>query len=184
MLRASKIPVHTNYVGHAVEWERSSGRKSVLTPVAEASPSPPPDDPLLPHGSSPRDKICDICTDKKNRFEVKHGHFSSEMYRLDSIANGQTVYFCPSCKDVHSVELQTKRRKLVLGSSTLHNAVSHLNFTSMFHMDVETIPGCKVWDLERAFKKVYARDSTPVDVVVVCGLNQIRWQPVEGVVAS
>ena len=41
-------------------------------------------------------------------------------------------------------------------------------------MDIESIPGAKVWDLERAFKMIYAKDSTPVDVVLVCGLNQVR----------
>ena len=66
MLRASKIPVHQNYVGHAMEWEKSTGRKSVLTPVPEAVP-PSPDDPLLPHGPAPRAKPRDICTDQKNR---------------------------------------------------------------------------------------------------------------------
>ena len=183
MLRAN-IPVHLNYVSHAMEWEKPiSQRQSVLRNVPTSPEDMPEFDSLLPRGV-PDDKICRICTDPKEKWPVKHGHFSSEVFRRDSIANNQTNYFCPTCKKVHGVAPQQKRKKIVLSSSTLHNAISHLDVKNLIHMDVESIPGAKVWDMQRTFRRIYSKDPTPVDIVLVCGLNQIQSQSAGGVISS
>ena len=54
----------------------------------------------------------------------------------------------------------------------------------LFHLDVESVTGAKVWDLERAFVKLYSRRKSPVDIVIVCGFNQLKMQPVKGIMAS
>ena len=116
-----------------VDWEgygrtraTNNDRQTVVHPglqvEAPALPEDAPDyDKLLPNGNN-TDKVCLICTDAKKKWSVSHYHFSSEQFRLDSITNGQKDYFCNTCKTIHGVEIQTKRRKIVFAISTVHNA--------------------------------------------------------------
>ena len=127
-------------------------------------------DKLLP--ARREDVPCNICSDKFS--QVNHGHFSSEWLRRQAVEDNQTDYFCPTCRRKHSTDRQNRRSKIILASSTLHNALTHLAVKTIFHIDVETIPGAKTWDLERALTKLYLRRPDPVDVVVVCGLNQVK----------
>lgn len=138
-------------------------------------------DSLLPRGNLDN-RACKICSDSKK--QIEHGHFSSEYKRLEAIKNSKTLYFCHSCKQTHGVAIQSRRRKVVLCDSTLHNAFTDLKIKRYFHMDIDSIPGAKVWDLERAFTQTYAKDSTPVDIVLIAGINQIKSQSVKEIMAS
>ena len=139
-------------------------------------------DPLLP--ASREDLPCVICSDKYR--EVKHGHVSSEWLRRQAVENKQSDFFCMTCRAQHSTKIKggDKRRKILLSDSTLHNAVTHLAVNTDFHLDIETIPGAKVWDLERVLAKLYLRDPIPVDVVLVGGLNQVKMQETAAIMAS
>ena len=117
---AKKITVVTNYNGHPsvnTEMNRFGRwyRPSVLRPIPLDMPRVDPkdlpgSDARLPHGVV-NDKTCHLCSDPHANQSVEHGH-----YRLNSVKNGQSTYFCPSCKDTHGVGLQSKRRKVVLSS--------------------------------------------------------------------
>ena len=150
MLRQQKISTRLSYASHAVDWEgrdrasaTSPDRQTVLRYVqqveAPARPEDSPDyDKLLPNGIT-TDKVCLICTDPKKKWPVLHDHFSSEQYRLDSIANGQSSFFCPTCKDIHGVENQHRRRKIVL-SSDWQSIITNLISVSYTHLTLPTTP--------------------------------------------
>lgn len=129
-----------------------------------------------------KDLPCLHCNDEGESV-IKHGHYSSEVVRQMAVDLGRNDYFCPGCKKLHTTALP-RRHKLVMASSTVHNAITHLNITPGFHMSVETIPGAKTPDLERAFRKLWFTKPEPIDCVLICGINQVTTESVDDMMQS
>ena len=117
---------------------------------------------------------CPICTRMKGQGShlVRHHHVSSEYVRELAALNGQTSFFCLLCKKPEPVEFKEPRRKLILTSSTLYGVWNALELNLPFHIDIETIVGGRVRDATRALKNFLGKPEK-LDIVVVCGLNNI-----------
>ena len=133
--------------------------------------------------SSKSGSKCSICSQnqrhEKDKRDVFHKHYSSKFVRECTAADGSQEYFCPSCKVVHGLE-QNTRRKICLSSSLLHEfwARRNHNNTSVYegdrsHVDYITIPGGKIMDLINAWKVEYFQDTKPMDVILIAGLNNL-----------
>jgi len=68
------------------------------------------------------------------------------------------------------------RRRVVLGSSTLHNVWKREAFKPDFHIDFEMIIGGQIHDVNAAFLYQFSDVTDPMDIVLACGVNNIPME--------
>jgi len=110
---------------------------------------------------------CGICSDAL--FSLCHPHVSSAAERRR--AEGAT-FPCSTCRTTHPKQEQGKRRVL-LGSSTLHNLWKEATFAPGHHVDFDCIIGGRVHDVHAAFLEQYLEEPLPMDVVLACGVDNL-----------
>ena len=135
-------------------------------------------------GTSSVRSSCQICSYSQKHPETKktvyHDHFSSkhvrELLEVEYSLSGS--YFCPSCKSRHS-PYPTERTKVVLSDSTLHKffdppTPTRVNYKGdILHTDYVTISGATLDTLFHAFKIDYSHHTTPMDIFIVAGYNDL-----------
>ena len=125
---------------------------------------------------------CSICSetvsDVRPRMSVvRHRHFSSMVYRIEAPTDVHGNYPCFHCKITpHSCRIG-ERYPVLLTSSTLHHwqgdrAVNRYEGNPL-HMDEISIPGGKIEDLRHALLAEFKNSYRPLDILVVCGINNI-----------
>ena len=139
-------------------------------------------------------RYCQICsefTSESRRYKkvVTHTHFSTLVYRTEAPADENGNYPCFHCKDTpHSFKPRV-RYALILSSSTLHYWQGKREINKYrgndIHVEEITIPGGTVDDLRHAFEAEYSNSYRCVDVLLVCGLNDVlRNRSVEQVLKA
>ena len=127
-------------------------------------------------------RYCQICSEfttesRKYKRVVTHTHFSTLVYRSEAPADENGNYPCIHCKDTpHSFKPRV-RYALILSSSTLHwwqgkREVNKYRGNDI-HVEEITIPGGTIDDLRHAFEAEYSNSYRCVDVLLVCGLNDV-----------
>lgn len=111
---------------------------------------------------------CEICSN--DLFSVCHPHISSVGERL---AEEGEVFRCSVCKKTHNKEERGKRR-VVLGSSTLHNIWNESTYRPDFHVDFDCIIGGQIHDVHAAFLTQYSGETAAMDIVLACGVNNVN----------
>ena len=125
---------------------------------------------------------CNICSemvsDVRPRLSVvRHRHFSSVVYRTEAPTDINGNYPCFHCKTTpHSCRIG-ERYPVLLTSSTLHHwqgdrAVNGYEGNPL-HMDEISIPGGKIADLRHALLAEFYNTYRPLDILVVCGINNV-----------
>ena len=124
--------------------------------------------------------ICNLCSSAN--VQVRHRHFSSRFHQeLCGAVRPVDKFWCVTCRRQHEVGSPT-RMKLVLSSSTLNNTWESEDFAGdEVHVEYETIPGAQIPDLTNAFLTRFGNQTIPIDVVVVCGLNDVKNHDLETV---
>ena len=127
---------------------------------------------------------CQICSFKQEiqseSCAVFHKHFSAKQIRIWAGAEGKLrKYYCPTCNEdgkpgkIHMIN-PTDRLKVVLSTSTLHDFHRRGGYTGdSIHIDYNTIPGATIQTLERAWMIEYGQTQTPMDILLVAGLNNV-----------
>jgi len=93
---------------------------------------------------------------------------------IERFRDGHGGFFCPICRIKHiSVTDLGGRRRVVIGSSTLHNVWRGEAFRPDSHIDFEMIIGGCIHDLNAAFLYGFGDTTDPMDIVLACGVNNI-----------
>lgn len=128
---------------------------------------------------------CEICSSEV--FEVCHPHISTirDTDSFNASQGGAGVGAksqlkqrnrCPICRVPHKPYeyLSPKgRRRIVLGSSTLHNLWKSKSYKPNFHIDFDCIIGGQIHDVHEAFLLQYKEVESPMDILLACGVNNI-----------
>eukprot|EP00088_Acartia_fossae_P001606 TRINITY_DN10633_c0_g2_i1.p1 TRINITY_DN10633_c0_g2~~TRINITY_DN10633_c0_g2_i1.p1 ORF type:complete len:376 (-),score=56.54 TRINITY_DN10633_c0_g2_i1:243-1370(-) len=122
---------------------------------------------------------CLICSD--DVFEVKHPHFSTQNPSPPKNDYGKKgpFDFCKLCRSRHVRENDSSRLNIVLSSSTLHNVWRSQYYTPDQHIDFDTIIGGRIHDIHASFLYQYSHLPNPMDILLVCGNNNIPTQDTE-----
>lgn len=116
----------------------------------------------------PNDK-CFLCSNEL--FQANHHHISTE-YITSRFSSSE--YFCPLCRIHHNnLTHSQERKRVVFGSSTLHNVWKAEEFKPDFHIDFEIIIGGRIHDVNAAFLYQFSSSKTPMDIILACGINNI-----------
>ena len=103
-----------------------------------------------------------------------HRHHSTMHAREKLYEADQPTMDCITCKVRHSRDIQGDRYKVLVTSSTLHDAWLEPSVPNMFHMDLISICGGTMRLGRMDWTKSYSLQSKAVDVVVAIGLNDVR----------
>ena len=124
-------------------------------------------------GSPDKSAPCPPC---KERFGVDkyHRHHSTRWYHDCERREGRDEVDCECCKVRHSIEPPARGRIVIFTSSTLHNVYMDPRVKTDIHVDVESICGGRLRDLYLAWQMAYGSDTTPIHIVIVSGLNDVR----------
>lgn len=118
---------------------------------------------------------CLICSDEV--FEVCHPHLSAIEMLKKKGADGVTTHpiWCQICQTKHiDPKLdQERRQRIVLGSSTLAHLWKSNGFNSQSHIDFDCIIGGQIHDVHLSFIRQYMDVSSPLDIVLACGMNNV-----------
>ena len=119
-----------------------------------------------------RDSICVLCSGRK---EVYHPHHSTQQLREFAQKYRTTgSYSCIICKKEEQIELPSNvTRRVVLSDSTLYNIWDITDLKVNAHFEMEAIVGGRVQDLTRALDKMYLDKPNRLEIIVVCGINNI-----------
>jgi len=115
------------------------------------------------------DDTCFLCSNEL--FKAHHHHISTK-YITKKFCSSK--YFCPLCR-IHHNNLgdSSGRKRVVLGSSTLHNVWKAEEFKPHAHIDFEIIIGGRIHDVNAAFLYQFSSNKTPMDIILACGINNI-----------
>lgn len=112
---------------------------------------------LRPVGRPPK-PLCSLC----NRKHYPNGSTSESI--------GKEKFFCIYCgKRCESGET---KRKLILCDSTL-GGCGESDKKLKEHVNIEIHNGARIKDLEKVVKNVYLGDKSPIEVIVIGGLNDL-----------
>ena len=130
----------------------------------------------IKHKDTPR--YCGVCSETKDGSLTHHQHYSSRQARLVAPSDEWGLFSCKTCKiSPHSFKSGT-RYSILLTSSTLNNwqgdRLTNKYEGDPIHVDYISIPGGTIDTLIHAFMAEYGGTRTPVDVLLVCGLNDLR----------
>ena len=114
---------------------------------------------------------------------VKHRHCSTRYYYTRCYNLGREAE-CFTCLDPDHPPQFKGRLKLLSTSSTLHHVHEARTYESelmktveemgaAFHIDVDQIAGGRIDDLRKSWYRQYWNEPLPIDIAVVCGLNDI-----------
>ena len=120
---------------------------------------------------------CDIC--KMINIKVRHRHHSTMFARDTLRRQWKADMECVSCKISHNREIKGDRYKVLVTSSILHNIWLESSVRNPFHIDNISICGATMETCRLNFEQAYSRQDKAVDVVVQCGLNDIRRTKIE-----
>ena len=116
--------------------------------------------------------FCKICLDQNIR--IKHRHHSTMFARRAFLEADQPYIDCISCKVRHTRDIKGDRYKVLVTSSTLHDAWLEPSVRNLFHIDLISICGGSMSQGRRAFMADYGLQPKALDVVVAMGLNDVR----------
>ena len=137
------------------------------------------------YGSEKRHRpFCEMCSevdlaDESNRrWHIKyHTHHSSLQYRTSMELDEKGEYFCTTCAITPHGYKTGDRSPVLLSSSTLAcwrgRQDRHLYPGDKLHVDELSIPGAKIADLRQALYAEYSQSTSPLDILLCCGLNNI-----------
>ena len=77
-------------------------------------------------------------------------------------------YSCTICRHEHAKEEKQGRRKVVIGSSTLHNIWAEASYKPGYHIDFDCIIGGQIHDVHASFLQQYMDITEPMDIVIGC----------------
>ena len=131
------------------------------------------------HNSRRGGKIfCNTCSElKDDPQKIWHRHESSKMTRLQSALDSRGRYKCDQCKYQLHLCIPGGRTSLLITSSTLNDfwgrkaGVPYVG--DDLHLDVISLPGGRLHNLERAFRAEYTNHPLPIDCLVVAGYNDV-----------
>ena len=124
---------------------------------------------------------CNICSNEL--FSVCHPHISRcsiflaqvKVYSCShSIAertkdeSEEENYSCTICRHEHAKEEKQGRRRVVIGSSTLHNIWAEASYKPGYHIDFDCIIGGQIHDVHASFLQQYMDITEPMDIVIGC----------------
>ena len=125
---------------------------------------------------------CRICSEHTSKLRpvmkvVRHKHFSTLVYRQAAPVDKNGNYPCFHCERTpHSFRMGS-RYAILLTSSTLHMWQGRREFNhykgNEIHMDESSIPGGTIGDLRHALSAEYSNTYRSLDVLVVCGINDV-----------
>ena len=86
--------------------------------------------------------------------------------------------WCDRCCLSHYIASSEERINLVLSDSTLHASEFPRDEGVVFngdsvHLDLESIPGGRCLDLERAYYATFRKCPQPQNILLICGLNDV-----------
>ena len=93
--------------------------------------------------------------------------FSSSIAERTKDEGGEESYSCTMCRSSHARHEQG-RRKVVIGSSTLHNIWAEAAYNPGFHIDFDCIIGGQIHDVHASFLQQYMDITEPMDIVIGC----------------
>lgn len=109
---------------------------------------------------------CTICSNEL--FSVCHPHISSLAEKSKSV-DGEETFSCTVCRSTHAKEeKQVGRRKVMIGSSTLHNIWAEAAYNPGYHIDFDCIIGGQIHDVHASFLQQFMNTTEPMDVVIAC----------------
>ena len=103
-----------------------------------------------------------------------HRHHSTVEARNTLKAMRKSSYKCPSCKIWHSSEITTKRLRVIVSSSTLHNVHLIDEYKADHHYDLLTICAGTIKMARINFQHSYNNSKIGLDIAVAVGLNDVR----------
>ena len=125
---------------------------------------------------------CTICSFMQPRdpMPIYHRHSSSRQARVlqgAEYATGNCSYLCPTCQAPHMAVLPYGL-DICVSDSTLHDIhypkeAGVVCPPDKAHVDWVTVPGATVSQLLYAWQVEYARESKPMRVLLVAGLNDL-----------
>jgi len=107
---------------------------------------------------------CNICSNEL--FSVCHPHISSIAERSKDDGE-EDSYSCTICRSSHARH-ESGRRKVVIGSSTLHNIWAEAAYKPGYHIDFDCIIGGQIHDVHASFLQQYMDVTEPMDIVIGC----------------
>ena len=128
-------------------------------------------------------RYCGTCSEFTSKLTnkymkiVTHTHFSSFKYRTTAPVDSDGNYTCITCESTpHSCKVGM-RYAVLLSSSTLHQWQGRRERNryrgNELHMEECTIPGASIDDLTHALLAEFSGTYRPIDVIAVCGLNDV-----------
>ena len=128
------------------------------------------DDLKLAFGPLNKATECWICLESD--IHVRHRHSSTvEGYKYAK-RHGIRQLFCHACNMKHA-KRSHDRTRILASSSSLHDAQKG-DFVAQRHFNHLTVCGAKLKSLKIQFFHDYKDWDRPVDVVVYCGINDIK----------
>ena len=130
---------------------------------------------MRPKRYHPKQKRCDICSDKNN--PIYHHHFSS------LLTKGGNSTITDTYRQNHQTPVDQKKelteqlpnitKRLILTSSTLYGVWYHPMPPNTPHFDIESIVGGKIRDMTKVLSRNYLTSPNRLEIVVVAGINNI-----------
>jgi len=108
---------------------------------------------------------CNICSNEL--FSVCHPHISSIAERAKD-ESAEESYTCTICRSDHLKDEQKVRRRVMIGSSTLHNIWAEAAYNPGYHIDFDCIIGGQIHDVHASFLQQYMDITEPMDIVIAC----------------
>ena len=126
-------------------------------------------------GSRP---FCPTCSEYEvNPVPIWHRHESSKLNRLRAEPDKYGRYECVQCEVKNHYFLPGGRTSVLVTSSTLNDYWGRKSGVPYvgddLHLDVISVPGARLRDLNRAYRAEYSTHPLPVDCLVVAGFNDI-----------
>ena len=127
-------------------------------------------------------RYCNICSESvsyvhEDMTVVSHSHYSSLQSRITSRTDFWAEYQCDSCQEPWHSAYSGIRYPVLCTSSTLNQWQGDLSRDRSkghsFHIDTIGIPGGCVEDVHHAFIAEYGSWEKPVDVLLMCGFNNL-----------
>ena len=186
---SSRIPPGTGTVPRPTTSSRSANR-SLSRPASNSMTKPHVNPRITDAGkrnldqerreNKSIDNVCNMCSDADS--VRRHPHFSTTSVKRMALHDehnkgknyGDRTYMCPICHVEEPVKiLASQARRIVLADSTLHGVWDHPLPKGSPHFDIDVIVGGRVKDMTRAFMKNYQHMPNRMEIVVVCGINNI-----------
>ena len=115
---------------------------------------------------------CKICLQRN--IQIRHRHHSTMFARQTLIKADQPYMECVTCKVCHNTDIKGDRYKILVTSSTLHDAWLEPTVRNLFHVDLISICGGTMRAGRLDLMSAYGTQPKALDVAVAMGLNDVR----------